>query len=116
MPPFPPDQKATTIPDFDSSVQRFANSIQTTITGRIPTVFMYIGIAFGALVGIMLLFVLAFCFVHCIATKPYDKTKRSLYENKSIRTTEDEETTVGARAVRRVRSSAPHETRVQISL
>jgi hypothetical protein len=120
------------VPAFDGQIQKFTSAVETTIRDRIPNVLMWVGIAFGGLVGIMLLFVLAYCFITCVATKPYDKRIKSPYAVRSRRKSGDEDdeeiaddaVTVGARAVRRVRSGAthaageyqPHETRVKIHL
>jgi hypothetical protein len=117
------------VPGFDGRINKFTSAVETTIRDRIPNVLMWIGIAFGALVGVMLLFVLAYCFITCVATKPYSKRNNSPYAAKSRRKSggdDDEESaddaaTVGARAVRRVRNYATHaageyETRVKIHL
>jgi hypothetical protein len=81
---------------------------------------MWVGIAFGGLVGVMLLFVLAYCFLHCITMRPHDKRIKSPYQQQRRAKDEeeaggDDSATVGARSVRR-RGTGAEETRVHIKL
>jgi hypothetical protein len=124
-PPFPPDVQSQRVPEFDKKVQGFTSNLDTTITSKIPFYLMWVGIAFGGLVGIMLIFILAYCFVQCLATKPF--SNRRTAQLRVEKKTDDEEAagdetaTVGARAMRRNRNSGQRqkdteETRVRIHL
>jgi hypothetical protein len=75
QPPYPPDTEAHGVPPFDKRVKSLTTAIDSTLKNKVPGILMWIGIAFGALVGLLLVFLVAYCFLAVVGGKPYEKRK-----------------------------------------